>query len=83
MVKTKQEPEILREFSPPTTCNVLHVTYWVSCVISHVLHVRCPILLSSSSFLDKVVELVGGGSVMNGAYPVYLIKIAYENSDFI
>ena len=25
--------------------------------------------------MDKVVELVGGGSVINGAYPFYFIKI--------
>ena len=24
--------------------------------------------------MDKVVELVGGGSVINGAYPVYFFK---------
>ena len=24
--------------------------------------------------MDKVVELVGGGSVINGAYPVYFLK---------
>ena len=30
--------------------------------------------------LDKVVELVGGGSVINGAYPVYFIT-GSANSD--
>ena len=29
--------------------------------------------IKPSENLDKVVELVGGGSVINGAYPVYLV----------
>ena len=33
-------------------------------------HVTCPM---SEKNLDKVVELVGGGSVINGAYPVYFL----------
>ena len=28
-------------------------------------------LLSCKKKLDKVLELVGGGSVINGAYPIY------------
>ena len=63
--------EILRECSPPTmchmshdTCHVSHVRCHVSGVTCHVSHVR---FFSSS---DKVVKLIGGESVINGAYPV-------------
>ena len=56
----------MRECSNPT------------CVTCHVSGVRCQVSDFSccdSHFLDlfvsdKVVELVGGGSVINGAYPV-------------
>ena len=50
-------------------CHVSHVT----CQLSHVIF-----FLFIKKF-DKVVELVGGGSVINGAYPVYLYydKISY------
>ena len=54
--------EILRECSPPTMCHVSCVTCQVSGVTCHVSRVTC--------FFDRVVELVGGGSVINGAYPV-------------
>ena len=43
---------------PPGTCHMSHVT----CHVSHVTF--------SYFFFYKVVKLVGGGSVINGAYPV-------------
>ena len=57
-----------------------HVTYHVSLVMCHMSHVKkqnkkkniiriqkkCNLQIK----LDKVVELGGGGSVINGAYPV-------------
>ena len=38
----------------------------MSRVTCHMSHVTCHFFF----FLDKVVELIGGGSVINGAYPV-------------
>ena len=46
--------KILRECSPPYMCHM-------SCVTCHVYFFLG---------LTKVVELVGGGSVINGSYPV-------------
>ena len=41
------------------------------CTIIHMSHVMCHIFFSSSSsFWDKVLKLVGAGSVINGADPV-------------
>ena len=42
----------------------------VTCQVSDV---RCQV--SHAIFFDKVAELVGGGSVINEAYPVYLFFI--------
>ena len=39
----------------------------MSRVTCHVSHVTCNVSLFF--FLDKVVKLIGGGSVINGAYP--------------
>ena len=41
------------------------VTCHVSHVMCHLSHVMCQIF-----FFYKVVKLIGGGSVINGAYPV-------------
>ena len=30
--------------------------------------------------MDKVVEIVGGGTVINGAYPVYFTNTSFINS---
>ena len=49
---------ILREYSPPTISQM-------SQVACHVSGVTC-----NTCFFYKVVELFGGGSVTNGAYPV-------------
>ena len=52
---------------PPqsVTCHMLRVMCQLSRVRCHMSHI---IILFF--YLDKVVELVGGGSVINGAYPV-------------
>ena len=62
--------EILRECSPPQMCHVSRVMCHVSCVTCHVLRVTCHVSIFLIFFLDKVVNLIGGGSVINGAYPV-------------
>ena len=53
----------------------------VSCVLCQVSRVMCHIkknlFFLSLKKVDKVVELVGGGSVINGAYPVYIKYIQY------
>ena len=53
---------------PPTMCHMLHVTCHVSGVRCLVSGVTCHFFLLL--FLDNGVELVGGGSVINRAYPV-------------
>ena len=53
---------------PCVTCHVSYITCQVSHVICHILHVTCPFFLFF--FLNKVVELVVVGSVINNAYPV-------------
>ena len=50
--------------TPP---NMSHVTCHESCVTCHMSHFIFSFLFF---FLDKVVKLSGGGSVINGAYPV-------------
>ena len=68
--------EILRECSPPkhVTCLVSCVTCHVSSVTCHMSHVMCHMSLFYhlfiSTFLDKVVKLIGRGAGINGAYPV-------------
>ena len=52
------------EGSPPPTCHVSHVMRHVSCFMCHMSNVTFFILFF---FLDKVVKLVGGESVSNGA----------------
>ena len=59
----------MRECPPPppcVTCPGSIVTFRISGVTCQVSHVRCHM-----HFFYKVVELVGGGSVINGAYPVF------------
>ena len=51
------------------SCVMCHV----SCVMCHVSCVRCQVTDVTIFFFmggDKEVEQVGGGSVINGAYPV-------------
>ena len=52
--------------------HVSHVTSHMSRFTGHVSHVMCQMsrVMFSSSFSDKVLELIGGGSVINGVYPV-------------
>ena len=57
-----QETEIARHVHllPPVMCHVSHV-------MCHILHGACHFLPFFTFFLDKVVKLVGGRSVINGA----------------
>ena len=64
------------------TCHMSRVTCHVSYVMCHMSYVMCHmsyvilfiyLLLFFFIFLDKVVKLFGGGSVISGAYPVYFI----------
>ena len=52
------------------TCHVSHVTCHMSNVICHMSQF---ILFYLFLILDTVVKLSGGGSVINGAYPVYFL----------
>ena len=58
-----QEPEVLRESAPPSMCHMSRVTCHMSCVTCHVSHVACIFCLFC---FYKLVELLGGGSVING-----------------
>ena len=49
-------------------CHMSGVTGHMTNVTYHMTGVRCH--MSCYIFVDKVVELVGGRSVINGAYPV-------------
>ena len=74
---------MLREYSPQpsVTCHMLHVTCHESVVTCQVSHVRCHV--SGVRCEDKVVELGRGGSVINGAYPVWFHPIlAQYTSDY-
>ena len=65
--------ELLRECSPPTMCHMSRVICHVSCVRCQVSGVTCQVsdfFNFKFLFFYKVVGLVGGGSVINGAYPV-------------
>ena len=66
-------------------CPVSHVRCQVSLVTCHVSHVMCKTShekrreKKEEKDLEKVVELVGGGSVIIGAYPVYfLLNLLYS-----
>ena len=53
---------------PPTPSGVICHMSHVMCQVSHVMCHMCFFL--SSSFSDKGVNIVGGGSVISGAYPI-------------
>ena len=67
-------------------CHMSHVMYHLSLVTCHLSPVKCQqqkndffllkiyiyFFFLSFKKLEKVVELVGGVSVINGAYPVYV-----------
>ena len=53
---------------PHVTCNLSLVTCHVSNVICHVSHVTCHMFFFVCFFWDKVLEIIGVGSVINGAY---------------
>ena len=67
---------ILRECSPPTMCHMSHVMCQVSGVRCQVSH------FFIFFFFNKVVELVGGFSVIKGAYPVYFFIFFYLQTSF-
>ena len=52
-----QELEIFKEYLPPSMCHMTHFTCHMS------------IFMCNMSYMDKVVNLVNGGSVINRAYP--------------
>ena len=59
------------------TCHVSRVTCHVSRVTCHVSHVTCHlshVICHDVFFFGKGLELVGGGSIINGAYPVSFMK---------
>ena len=66
------------------TCHLSRVTCHLSHVTCHLSHVKKKKKLKKiklkkitpQKILDKVVEPVGGGSVINGAYPVYFNQLA-------
>ena len=60
--------------------HVSHVTSHMSRFTGHVSHVMCQMshVMFSSSSLDKVVKLVDGGSVINGATPSSLTKTTFR-----
>ena len=81
------------------TCHVSLVTCHMSPVMCHLSPVTCQKYLFFYIFiikknkkkikilqkiLDKVVELVRGGSVINGAYPVqFCVRLIFKQSSFI
>ena len=52
-------------------CQISRVRCHMSCVTCHMSCVTCHLFF----FPDKVVKLISGGSVINGAYHVYLLEI--------
>ena len=46
---------------------------WGAEILRECLHVTCHVLHFFFSFLDNELELVGGGSVIDGAYPVLFL----------
>ena len=65
----------MRECSPPQTCHMSRVMCHVSRVMCHVSRVTCHMIhIYIFFFPDKVVKFIGGGSVINGAYPVYFFS---------
>ena len=63
--QTIKELGSFRENVHPPPCVRCHVL----CVTCQVSHVKCPVPVVTI-FLDNVMDLVLGGSVINGAYPV-------------
>ena len=72
--------EILNEGSPPSTGQMSCVKYHVSHVTCHMSYVQRRNFLYIY-FPDKVVKLVGGGSVINGATPssLFAFEIFFVN----
>ena len=77
------EAEVLRECSPPAKSQMSPVTCQVPGVRCQVSCVQCLIFIFfwggggwGWGCVDKVVELFGGGGVINGAYPYFFKKIS-------
>ena len=60
-------------------CHMSGVTCQVSLVTCHASRVTCHIIIIIIFFLFKEVELVDGGSVNNGVYPIYLLYYLKNN----
>ena len=60
---------MLRECSPPTTC--------------HLLGVRCQVFFYFYFLHDNMLDLCGGGSVFNEAYPVYFYDGFLKNAQYL
>ena len=61
------------------SCVMCHVSY-VTCHVSHITcHMSHVTIFFFLFFSDKVVKLIGGGSVINGAYPVLFRSILQLN----
>ena len=77
IINAKPLAKILRECLPDTMCHVSCVTCHMSHITCHVSPVTCKnkknyVFIEEKkgrTKLDKGVELVGGGSVMNGPTP--------------
>ena len=69
----RKTSEILGKCSPSTKCHMSGVICHVSCVRCHVSCVTCHSKKNWFQFFYKVFGLVWGGSVINGAYPIYLV----------
>ena len=69
----------------PMSCVMCHVTCHVTCHVSHVMchvsRVTCHNLFFF--FSDKVLKLIGGGSVINGAYPVQFLNTSLSMRIFL
>ena len=69
-------------------CHVSHVTCHMSHVTCHMSHVMCHMsqfflfFFYNIFFLDKMVKLICGGSVINGAYPVQFLHSWEQNIYF-
>ena len=61
----------------PTTCHMSCVTCHMSHVTCHMSCVMCHMSCKKKNYNNKniYIELVGWGSVINGAYPVYFITV--------
>ena len=76
MVRVR-ERNFERKFTFPSP--VMRHRSHVTCDICPVTHVKCPSKMNIF-FSAKVVKLVDGGFVINGAFPVWFIGIMIANA---